>query len=1219
MSNSELIKEAKRKIASVRGKSLTVEERSQAAVELASLMLREANNIQTKDEKEQFAQLARMMRDPKGKAFAINMTDQCFRSSQPARIVNQLNYILKQMGIPSYVGFQKKAALKLFRLVGKWMPSLFVPLIRGMLRRETANLILPGEPSQLARHMKRRHQEGVRINLNHLGEAILGEEEAQRRLKIYLDDLAKPEVEYISIKISTIYSQINLLAWEKTVLILAERLRELLRVADKHTFKRKDGTAISKFVNLDMEEYKDLRLTVDVFKKVLDEPEFKNQSAGIVLQSYLPDSFAIQQELTQWAMQRVARGDAPIKIRIVKGANLAMEEVEASLRGWPQAPYPQKADVDANFKRMVEYGMQKEHAAAVLLGIGSHNVLDVAYAYLLCVENEVEHAVCFEMLEGMADHIRRVVQQLTGDMLLYCPAATREEFQHALAYLVRRLDENTAQENFLRHIFEMAPGTPEWEEQVALFSAAALQADKVSAAPRRTQNRCVPPLQPELCASFDNEPDTDWSLAANQAWAQGILAEWATKQINPIPIVISGEEILQTTHRAQGIDPSRPGEVVYDYCLADAAHVEQSLASIKKAEAAWQQTSESERALMLADISHALRIHRRDLIGAMVLGTGKTIPEADVELSEAVDFAEYYRRNIEELQGLQDIAWKPKGTVLVAPPWNFPCSIPAGGILAALAAGNCVIFKPAPEAVLVGWYLVQALWEAGVSKDVLHFIPCQDEPAGSLLVTDARVNAIILTGATETARLFMKMRPKVDLMAETGGKNSIIVSAASDRDLAIRDIVQSAFGHAGQKCSACSLAILEAEVYDDPHFLNQLRDAAASLTVGSAWDAATKVNPLIRAPGHALQRGLTHLEDGERWLLQPKMVGNNPQLWSPGIKLGVKPGSFMHQTELFGPVLGVMRGDNLQHCIEIANGTPYGLTSGLQSLDEREKIIWLDQIEAGNCYINRGITGAVVRRQPFGGCKESSFGPAAKAGGPNYLMQLMSAEQRALPMERDKLDEAASRLLTLAEGCLSAEEFQIWNSSVSSYTFFWKNYFCKDHDPSNLWGQDNQFRYRAHNHLCVRLQAEDSLLDLWRLAAIIASLGMSLEVSLDPTIKAPLVDLDAILPQVIWTVEGEEEWLKKTLRKEFDQVRLLSNPSGDTIKALAESGVHFQVSPILANGRVELLKFLREISISSDYHRYGNLGLREGEKRRPLPQPSIEPMPPACGTTCCCD
>ena len=1092
---SKYLQEAMEEIKGVHGKPMSLEQRELAAIQLAANILREATNTMTGSEKSTQAELARMMHDKQGKAFTTLMTDQCFRSHRAPRVANQLNYLLQKMGLPSYLSLPKRVALGMFQLLGQALSYIFVPLTTFTLRQATSKVILPGEPSALKRHIQLRRQQGVRLNLNHLGEAILGEEEARKRLEIYLNDLKQPDIEYVSIKISTIYSQLNLLGWNKTLDILAERLRELYRAAMNNTFTRKDGTQAQKFVNLDMEEFRDLHLTKDLFKKVLGEPEFKRYSAGIVLQAYLPDSHDIQRELTEWAMERVKAGGAPIKIRIVKGANLAMEQFEASLRGWPQSPYKKKSDVDANYKKMVTYGCVPEHAHAVHIGVASHNLFDISYALLLRSENKIEEEISFEMLEGMADHMRRVVQKLAGDILLYCPVATKEDFQSAIAYLIRRLDENTGPDNFLRHAFGLKPGTAQWDEQVVLFTNACRELHAVSTTSRRYQDRNLPPVHLPIDAPFDNEPDTDFSLYPNRVWAEKIAEKWKNLKIDPIPLVIAGKDVHQPNPEGIGQDPGRPNQTVYRYSLADWPLVEQAIQCAKNYEKTWANTSVEKRCELLAKAAEKLREKRGDLIGAMMVDGGKTIVEGDPEVSEAIDFADYYLRAMKKMVACQDIQWKPKGTVLVTPPWNFPLSIPAGGILAALVAGNCVIFKPAPETVLSGWLLVNELWNAGIPREALQFINCPDEPVGSKLIQDKRVNFIVLTGATSTARLFMRLRPGLDLAAETGGKNAIIVTAMGDRDLAIKDIVHSAFGHSGQKCSACSLVILEAEVYDDPIFRKQFKDAIESLKTGPCWDLSNKVIPVIREPGEALKRGLTQLESGEEWLVKPKNDPNNPNLWSPGVKWSVKEKSFMHMNELFGPVLGVMRAANLEEAIRFVNDTPYGLTSGLQSLDEREQKIWTDKIQAGNCYINRTVTGAIVRRQPFGGTKASSFGHGSKAGGPNYLMQFAQPVTVSIPQEKHPVKEDINKFSSiLQKNNLSVEELGMWYASICNYAY-WGKRFSEDHDPSQIVGQDNIFRYRPHHNLCFRVQEKDKTLDMIRVLAAALSCDAKLTVS----------------------------------------------------------------------------------------------------------------------------
>lgn len=1201
MKESTRIEQARQKLEQHTKKPLSASAREKETVELAALMLEEALAIQTSAEKKQQAEIARMMTDPRGKSFTMMMTDECFRSHKTKRVAEQIIYLLSQFGVPRYLDSFKRFGLEIFKYLGKPLHFILVPMAVSELRKNTSKVILPGEKSALSAHMVKRRKEGVRLNLNHLGEAILGEEEARHRLNVYLKDLEQSDIEYISIKISTIFSQINLLDWDNTLEILSERLRELYRKAKQYKFKRADGSEVPKFVNLDMEEYRDLLVTKDLFKKVLDEEEFKNFSAGIVLQAYIPDSYAILQELTEWAMQRRKNGGAPVKVRIVKGANLAMEQFEASLRDWPQTPYKTKAEVDANYKRMVLYGCRPEHADAVHLGIASHNLFDIAYAMLVRVENGVEEDVSFEMLEGMADHIRRVVQQLTGDILLYCPVATKKDFQSAIAYLIRRLDENTGPENFLRHSFGLKPGSKEWDEQVQLFTKACNETSTVSSQPRRQQNRFDPPQKHKIDSPFELEPDTDYSLPQNQKWVHGVIQEWKKKTFNTIPLVIDGKEI-QRDEKGSGSDPANPNEPFYHYSLGKWEDIDQALDVAKSKQSEWSKKSVRERAELLANVAYQMRKNRADLVGVMMKDGGKTAYETDPEISEAIDFAEYYLRSMLQFDAMKEIEFSPLGTVLVTPPWNFPISIPAGGICAALITGNCVLFKPAPEAVLSGWILVNLFWEAGIPKNVLQFINCEDEPVGSRLIKDPRVDAVILTGGTSTARLFMKMRPSLRLSAETGGKNALIISGMADRDLAIKDLIQSAFGHSGQKCSAASLAILEAEVYDDPNFLRQLKDAVESIHVGPCWDLSSKVIPVIRAPEKALLKGLTTLEPGEKWLVEPKRDPKNPNLWSPGVKIGVKEGSFMHQTELFGPVLGIMRAKNLEDAIRLANGTPYGLTSGLHSLDKREISVWMKKIEAGNCYINRGTTGAIVQRQPFGGTKASSFGHGSKAGGPNYILQFMHKKEITLPHDKAPATiqiNALTDFLNRVE--LTSEELGVWFASTANYVH-WAHYFNKDHDPSKAVGQDNILRYVPRKRMALRIQGKDKPLDIFRVIAAALITKTHLDISYDPK-NSPLTfdsDWKQTFKEFKIIPETTEEFCARLKTAPYDRVRLLSSPSEAMQLAASENTVYLNSEPVLSSGRLELLHYLREVAFSIDYHRYGNLGVREGEKRAPI-------------------
>lgn len=1140
---------------------------AEEAVQLAAELLQKAESIQNKAEEKQGAKLARMMNDVDGKALTMQLSDQAFRSHNPARVASQIEHLLNEYGVPRYFEQWEQLALALGTKVAKYLPAMVIPLIVERIRQETNNVILPAEKRKFSSYLEKRRATGTRLNINQLGEAILGEEEASRRFAKYLDLLANPDVEYISVKISSIFSQIHLVAFDYTVERIKDILRKLYRQAMKHNYRHSDGRQTPKFINLDMEEYRDLHLTVEAFSNVLDEEEFQNHRAGIVLQAYLPDSAQAQRELTAWAIKRVANGFAPIKLRIVKGANLAMEQVEASIQGWEQAPYPTKADVDANYKRMVTYGMTEERAKAVNLGIASHNLFDVSYALILRDKNNLQDYVEFEMLEGMANHQARTVQEKAGGLLLYAPIVSRDDFHSAIAYLVRRLDENTAEENFLHDLFGMKVDSPEWKKQRDLFLEAFNNMRTVSDVPRRQQNRQTEQIRIDSEAPFKNVADTDFSLRANQEWVKNIVVEYSEKTFKPVPLQIKGKEIV-TKNLGDGHDPAQPDSIAYHYSLATPQQINKALDTATKAQKKWQARPIAERRGILIKVAEKMAERRGDFIGIMMRDAGKQLEESDPEISEAIDFANYYARTFDTLDSeLSDVKQSARGVVLVTPPWNFPLAIPAGGVLSALMAGNTVIIKPAPETVLTAWHMVKAMWDGGIPKDVLQFVPTTDDEVGKGLVTDERVNAVILTGAYDTAKMFLGWKPTLTLFAETSGKNALIITAMADRDQAIKDLAKSAFGHAGQKCSASSLAILEAEVYDDPAFRRQLRDAIQSLHIASAHDLTAKMTTVIREPDPKLKKGLTTLEAGEEWLLKPEMMDGNPNLWTPGIKIGVKQRTFFHQTECFGPVLGLMRARDLDHAIALANDIDYGLTGGLHTLDDREIEIWRDSVQVGNAYINRGTTGAIVQRQPFGGWKKSAFG-YSKAGGPNYSYALSNWEDN------------------------SDDEKTLLGRAHKSYKTTWENHFSLEHDPSQVQGESNIFRYRKMGRILLRVTPDSKSVDVERVLLATQYCDMPLYVSLsDESARLEILKLDSWRHATI-KVEDEASFIQeiKSGVYQYKQRIRAIEPVSDAIRDTGiEAHIMIADAPVVSNGRLELRHYLQEQSMTQTTHRYGNI------------------------------
>ena len=1181
---AEAVDEARALLAGLRGTRPSEPELVSATSALAELVQRAADAQQSREERVRSAQFARLMADPSGQLFTTLLTDRVFRSADPVRVVDAARQLLRRLGVPSFLPRLGRAQLRALLHAGPLAPGLAARKLLERVRSESRHVVLSAEDPALSAYLDRRRSQGVRINLNHLGEAVLGEAEAERRIDGYVALLARPDVEAISVKVSAIFSQIDLLAWERTLDALTERLRVIYRAALSHLYRRPDGTQVPKLVTLDMESYRELHLTLAAFQRALAADDLAGLAAGVALQAYLPDAFPLQRELTLFAQQRLQRGGAPIRLRIVKGANLLTERVDSAARGWPLPIYASKAEVDASYKRMLEYGCHPERAAAVALGIASHNVFDLAFGMVMRALAGVEAQVGFELLEGMADPVQRAVAAIAGGTLLYAPVVAASAMQSAIAYLMRRLDENSAEENFLHHSFGMQVGDPAWTAQAQQAEQAIGRRNSLAHLPLRTQDRrrSTPRLRD---AHFENEPDTDFSLAHHRTWIGEHLARERERPATTLSSVIGGEPVASDSVH-DGFDPSRPGVVPYRFAAATEGDVERALEVAVRSAPGWAARPLRERNAVLSDVAAALRARRGELIAAMLLDAGKRVDQADAEVSEAIDFAEYYGESFATLvAGLPELGFAPRGVVLVTPPWNFPLAIPAGGVFAALVAGNAVVLKPALDTVLVAARLCELCWAAGVPREALQLVVCEDE-VGSRLVSDARVDAVVLTGATDTARLFQRLRPGLSLCAETGGKNAIIVSASGDREEAIRDAVASAFGHAGQKCSACSLLVCEAEVYDAPDFLANLAGAAASLPVGSAWEPASVVTPLIQPPRGALLRALTTLEEGERWLLEPRRDPDNPRLWSPGIKLGVLEGSFTHTTELFGPLLGVMRADDLEHALRIANATPYGLTSGLHSLDEREQLAWEHGIRAGNLYVNRPITGAIVRRQPFGGMKASSVGPGAKAGGPGYLLQLTRVSERRAPKVDGAPHPAAARLVSAVRPHLSREQRERLSVGACSYGEAERTWFAVDHDPSPVLGERNVLRYLPVALLLRAARASDPIDVLLACTAAVTA-GATFTLSLDPELAATTSAFEQ-LPFVTPAIEDAATAAAR-IADGIERVRALGGVEPEVQRACEDALVHLASAPVLLAGRIELLAYYREQTVSHRYHRYGNL------------------------------
>jgi RHH-type proline utilization regulon transcriptional repressor/proline dehydrogenase/delta 1-pyrroline-5-carboxylate dehydrogenase len=1121
------------------------------AVARAARWMSVAEHVRTRRERANRRRLTRLLRDPAGLPVTMALTDEVMRISDSERAAATLQSAARSsnrraLGLRDHLGLTALARLS------SVLPAPSMALVHWQVREASEGIILPAERRALRAHLEHRAAEGAHLNINVLGEAVLGEDEARNRLDRVIEMLRRPEVTYVSVKISAIAAQLSTYDHEGSVVRVAERLRHLYRAAR--------STSPHTFINLDMEEYRDLALTVDVFTQVLAEEEFLGMEAGIVLQAYLPECHGEFARLLSWAQRRRAAGGAPIKVRLVKGANLAMETAEAQLHGWTAAPYASKPEVDASWKRVVDAAVRPGNADAVRVGIASHNLFDLAWALEVAAERGVSGQVDVEMLEGMANAEALAIIRDVGSVLLYAPVTAADDFASAVAYLVRRLDENTAPENYLRASFSLTAGSPTFAEQEERFRAAVTARHTVDVESLRHGPGRPVETEPRVTEPFDNEPETDITRPEERAEIAAAHKRHADGWDQPVPVVVGGTERVEGTE--PGRDPGHDGAPWYQYAVATPALVDEAVEVARGAVAGWEAVGPRDRARILGEVGRVMHEQRHDTLAVMGLDTGKTVAEGIPEISEAIDFARFYGRSaILSLEA--GGASSPVGVVVVVPPWNFPYAIPAGGVLSALAAGNSVILKPAPESVATAWLLAQQLWQAGVPRDVLQFVPTRDDDVGRHLVTHEGVDAVVLTGSWATARLFTSWRPDLRLLAETSGKNALLISATADIDAAVKDLVHSAFGHAGQKCSAASLAIVEASVYDNPAFFRQLRDAVTSEVVGAGPDPATVIGPVIRTAEGPLARALTTLDTGESWLVAPRQLDETGHLWSPGVRIGVQPGSWSHLTEWFGPVLGVMRAPDLDTAIEWQNAVEYGLTAGIHALDAGECETWLDRIAAGNVYVNRGTTGAVVNRQPFGGWKKSSVGPNAKAGGENYV--------------------ACLRDWAPGQAALSNDEVQAWWAATGSAA----------RELAGLAVERNLFRYRPLAWpVLVRVDADtpSAVLESVRRLAARTGTGIVLSSAASRGADTVVEDLAAARARVAEGRVGRVRWLS-------------AEDPGDLAVVGLDAGVSVDRRPIAATVAVEGPRWMHEQSVCVTAHRYGNVGAgpqpRVAGERRP--------------------
>ncbi len=878
--------------------------------------------------------------------------------------------------------------------------GIFPWLTATILRRNVSGMarqfIAGRDGADVMKTLRKKRKEKIGFTVDLLGEAVVSEKEADEyaaRAMELLDTLSRETAGWtdplgknaelfpvvnLSVKISAFYSQMNPADPEEAIAHLAPKLRPILRHAKE----------VGAFVNFDMESYAHKNATLQLFKTLFTEAEFADwPRAGIVIQAYLRDSERDLRELIEWGKKRGTR----FAVRLVKGAYWDYEKIVAAQNGWICPVYLQKPESDANFEVCTRVLLENE--AIVTSAFGSHNVRSIAHAIAYAESLGIDQSRFeFQLLYGMAGPIKRALVEMGYRVREYSPVG---ELLPGMSYLVRRLLENTSNEGFLRAKFSDQQSTAQLlrdpNELITSEPSVALPLDGEA-------DRETPPGD-----SYENATLVNFVHRQTQEQMKSALREVRARFGRKYSLTINGEKVT-TGKWMPSVNPSAPNEIVGSVADGGIPEAERCVKAARGAFDQWSRTSVEHRARLLERVAAVMERRRFELCAVEVFEVGKPWAEADGDIREAMDFLLFYAQQMRLLGRPQLTQHVPgeenyqhywaRGVALVIAPWNFPIAILCGMVSAALVTGNTVIMKPAEQSAICGALLMEMFEEAGVPPGVLNFLNGDGAIVGAHLVDHPEVDLIAFTGSREVGLKIWeaggKTRPGQRelkrVVCEMGGKNAVIVDSDADLDETIVDSIYSAFGYQGQKCSALSRLIVLEENYD--RCMERLLAAAGSLRVGNPEDPGVTVGPVIDDVAQKrILETIGRAESEATLAFQAKDVPNDGYFVPPTIFTDVKPDSRIAQEEIFGPVLSVIKVRDLDEALEVANGTDYALTAGFFSRSpaniERAKA----ELVAGNVYINRSCTGAVVGRHPFGGFKMSGGG--TKAGGGDYLLQFL--------------------------------------------------------------------------------------------------------------------------------------------------------------------------------------------------------------------------------------
>jgi len=1173
--------------------------------------------------------------DPDAAAFLAAAIDGV---SRPESLTSAASALHRLAGdLPASLPWVLRGALQLGGAVAPVLPSPAVPLARRAMRDLLGALVLDARPERLGPTLDSL---GFPVDVRLVGPAIVGDAGARRRVDGIRSLLSREEVSRVSLAISDVVVTPSPWAFDAEAEHAAERLLPVFLAA----------LAAGTHVTLVAEGRDDLDLTVAVVTRVLEEPRLTALRAGIQLPAAVGETPEAVRELSAWARVRAAAGGARLTLRLSDAPLQTPDAVSAARHGWPAPAATVRDDVDAALVRGLREALSPRGLEGLVVEMATADPERAALALTLAAEAGSELALALPHTspwtagEGhfmtapaaYPDDLETVVARLAAsyamtvagapDLPLAVPApgdASDEDApetasiagraRRALAsadlpgpaprvpqrgvegdpaILRERVGDDTAEPGLTQAVLGIAREAAASGDtsalgpdvQQMLFGGQSFVDTAVFSARESAELAGGAP-------GFRNVSDTDPTVPADRAWAVAVLGR------------VSDSTAGDATAAAGRVDDEAGLDAVID--------------RVRAAAEPWGALAAADRAAVLQSAARSLEQRRAEVIEVLASEGGALLSEADAEVSQAVDAAAYYAATAKELDRVPGAVFVPDRVSVVAPRWNAPVGLCAAETLAALVAGSGVVLTPSPRARRAGAVVAEALWAAGVPRDLLAYVDLNEDASGRALIAHPGVDRVLLAGARTTAERFAAWRPALPVQAFTAGRNVAIVAPSADLDAAVTDIVAGAFARAGQAATAVSLVILVGAVGRSSRFAEQLKDAVSSLRVGPSDDPLSDIGPLVEEPAGEVRRALTVLGDGERWLVEPRELDLGPEtagrFWSPGVRTGVTVGSHLTRAAVAAPVLGILHAPTVTRAIEMQNAIGSGFVAGLHTRDEADLDLWLDGVQAAVLRVNRPSTGAVIQREPLGGWGEASAGDGAMSGGPNRLVTLGSwrpstggASSSTLHLRG--LDSRITALIEAAQPTLSYEAFDWLRRGALADAVAWDREFGRVRDVSRLGVERNLRRYRPVD-VAVRATADAA----WQavLRVLVAAVRSGSTFSLSTPVGLPAAVRHLLGESgVAVSIESDAEWLQRlaggipdaaggdadTLVTAPRPGRLRLVGPADTVAALraavaetvgGDVSLTVYANEVTTAGRLELLPFLREQAVSIGAFRFG--------------------------------